>query len=103
MATISSTFLVYKVSLHAMIVYVNSTQISFFPFNLQHLWNYISIKLKCHRLSYDEAVAEQLIQLRSARVRIGTMDLKIAGIALARQALAFVKPGRLPASAEPAS
>lgn len=37
--------------------------------------------------AYDRDAAEQFARLRGARVRIGTMDLKIASIALTRQAL----------------
>jgi tRNA(fMet)-specific endonuclease VapC len=36
---------------------------------------------------FDESAAEQFDQLRSAKVRIGTMDLKIAATALVNQAL----------------
>jgi tRNA(fMet)-specific endonuclease VapC len=35
---------------------------------------------------FDEAAAEELEGLRQARVRIGTMDLRIAAICLARRA-----------------
>jgi tRNA(fMet)-specific endonuclease VapC len=37
-------------------------------------------------LDFDDAAAERLAQLRRARIRLGTMDLKIAAIALSRQA-----------------
>jgi tRNA(fMet)-specific endonuclease VapC len=39
-----------------------------------------------HVLDYDEAAVQQYDQLARARIRIGTMDLKIAAIALANQA-----------------
>lgn len=37
-------------------------------------------------LDYDEKVAAEFERLRQARIRIGTMDLKIAAIALANDA-----------------
>jgi tRNA(fMet)-specific endonuclease VapC len=37
-------------------------------------------------LDFDEAAAEQLASLRRKRLRLGTMDLKIAAIALTQQA-----------------
>jgi tRNA(fMet)-specific endonuclease VapC len=37
-------------------------------------------------LDFDEAAAEQLMHLRRKRLRLGTMDLKIAAIALIQQA-----------------
>lgn len=38
-------------------------------------------------LAFDEAAADRLSQLRRGRVRIGSMDLKIAAIALSREAI----------------
>jgi tRNA(fMet)-specific endonuclease VapC len=49
---------------------------------LQHLDNYHRIPV----LAFDEAVAVAFQQLRRARLRIGTMDLKIAAIAVSRDA-----------------
>lgn len=37
-------------------------------------------------LPYDEAAAAEFVQLRSQKVRIGTQDLRIASIALSRNA-----------------
>lgn len=37
-------------------------------------------------LPYDEAAANEFVQLRSRKVRIGTQDLRIASIALSRNA-----------------
>jgi tRNA(fMet)-specific endonuclease VapC len=37
-------------------------------------------------LSFDESATERLLQLRRARIRLGSMDLKIAAIALSREA-----------------
>jgi tRNA(fMet)-specific endonuclease VapC len=49
---------------------------------LQHLDNYRRIPV----LAFDEAAAVAFQQLRRARLRIGTMDLKIAAIAVSRDA-----------------
>jgi tRNA(fMet)-specific endonuclease VapC len=38
-------------------------------------------------LDFDGTAAEQFMQLRRSRVRIGSMDLKIASIALSRRAI----------------
>ena len=45
--------------------------------------NYCQIPL----LDFDEAASTQFEQLRSAKLRVGTMDLKIASIALAQSAI----------------
>ena len=37
-------------------------------------------------LNFDERAADRLLQLRRSRIRIGSMDLKIAAIALSREA-----------------
>lgn len=37
-------------------------------------------------LNFDEPAAERLLQLRRSRIRLGSMDLKIAAIALSREA-----------------
>ena len=42
-------------------------------------------------LSFDKAAADEYSRLRSARVRIGTMDLKIAAIALAHNATVLTR------------
>jgi tRNA(fMet)-specific endonuclease VapC len=49
---------------------------------LQHLDNYRRIPV----LPFDEAAAVAFQQLRRARLRIGTMDLKIAAIVMSRNA-----------------
>ena len=36
-------------------------------------------------LNFDESAADRLLQLRRSRIRIGSMDLKIAAIALSRE------------------
>lgn len=38
-------------------------------------------------LDFDEAAAEQFLQLRRSRLRLGSMDLKIAAIALSRDSI----------------
>jgi len=50
---------------------------------LQHLDNYRRIPV----LGFDEAAAVVFQRLRRARLRIGTMDVKIAAIVLSREAL----------------
>jgi tRNA(fMet)-specific endonuclease VapC len=47
-----------------------------------HLDNYRQVPI----LDFDDAAAEEFQRLRRARVRVGTMDLKIAAIALSRDA-----------------
>jgi tRNA(fMet)-specific endonuclease VapC len=42
--------------------------------------------LKLTVLEFDEAAAAEFERLRRSRIRIGTMDLKIAAIALAHNA-----------------
>jgi len=37
-------------------------------------------------LNFDEPAVDRLLQLRRARIRLGSMDLKIAAIALSREA-----------------
>jgi tRNA(fMet)-specific endonuclease VapC len=37
-------------------------------------------------LNFDESAAERLLHLRRTRIRLGSMDLKIAAIALSRGA-----------------
>ena len=46
-----------------------------------------------HIVLFDRAAAEQFRQLRAAKVRIGTMDLKIAAVALVNRALLLRNPG----------
>jgi tRNA(fMet)-specific endonuclease VapC len=48
----------------------------------RHIQNYRTISV----LDFDETTAVELQRLRSLRIRIGTMDLKIAAITLARDA-----------------
>jgi len=50
---------------------------------LQHLDNYRRIPV----LGFDEAAAVVFQRLRRARLRIGTMDVKIAAIVLSREAI----------------
>ena len=50
---------------------------------LQHLDNYRRLPV----LGFDDAAGAVFQRLRRARVRVGTMDLKIAAIALSRDAL----------------
>ncbi|MGE3537188.1 MAG: type II toxin-antitoxin system VapC family toxin [Candidatus Tectimicrobiota bacterium] len=54
---------------------------------LQHLDNYRRLPV----LGFDDAAGAVFQRLRRARVRVGTMDLKIAAIALSRDALLLSK------------
>jgi tRNA(fMet)-specific endonuclease VapC len=54
---------------------------------LQHLDNYRRIPI----LTFDEAAAVVFQRLRRTRLRVGTMDLKIAAIVLSRDALLLSK------------
>ena len=54
---------------------------------LQHLDNYRRIPV----LAFDEAAAVVFQRLRRARLRVGTVDLKIAAIVLSRDALLLSK------------
>ena len=54
---------------------------------LQHLDNYRRIPV----LAFDETAAVVFQRLRRARLRVGTMDLKIAAIVLSRDALLLSK------------
>jgi tRNA(fMet)-specific endonuclease VapC len=49
----------------------------------RHLENYRQIPV----LEFDEAAIDEFQHLRRARIRIGTMDLKIAAIVLSRDAI----------------
>lgn len=46
-------------------------------------------------LPFDERAADEFKRLREQRVRLGTMDLKIAAIALVNDALLLREPSRL--------
>ena len=48
----------------------------------QQLNNLVDFFARWTRLDFDEQAADQFKQLRSQKIRIGTMDLKIAAIAL---------------------
>lgn len=47
--------------------------------------------LKITVLEFDEAAADEFERLKQARIRIGTMDLKIASIALANRATVLTR------------
>jgi tRNA(fMet)-specific endonuclease VapC len=58
-------------------------QITAYSRLLSHLENYRRIPV----LTFDEAAATEFQRLRRRRLRIGTMDLKIAAIVLSRNAI----------------
>ena len=53
----------------------------------RHLLNYCSVAV----LDYDERAAAEFARLRQARVRIGTMDLRIAAIAVANDGVLLTR------------
>jgi tRNA(fMet)-specific endonuclease VapC len=53
----------------------------------QRLAKLVSTLNDWHVVAWDDSAADQFFELRRARIRIGTQDLKIASIALARDAL----------------
>lgn len=65
---------------------------------LHDLFNFFAEIPVC---DFDDSAAERLAQLRRSRVRLGSMDLKIAAIALSRQATLLSRNlgdfGQLPA------
>src|ERR1017187_8679928 len=52
----------------------------------RRLKTHIALYCKIPALDFDEKAAAELQRLRRARIRVGTMDLKIAAIALANDA-----------------
>ncbi len=50
--------------------------------------------LEINVLEFDEAAAVEFRRLKQSRVRIGTMDLKIAAIALANNATVLTRNSR---------
>jgi tRNA(fMet)-specific endonuclease VapC len=60
-----------------------SEQIQVYRRLMLHIENYRKIRV----ILYDELAAARLEQLRAHRIRVGTMDLKIAAITLSQNAL----------------
>jgi tRNA(fMet)-specific endonuclease VapC len=86
-AEVVTTIISYEEQMRGWMAYLARTrsvahQVEAYHRLLQHLDNYRRIPV----LPFDEAAAVAFQQLRRARLRIGTMDLKIAAIAVSRDA-----------------
>lgn len=57
----------------------------------RHLKRHLEIYRNIPVLEFDQAAAEQFASLQKLRLRVGTMDLKIAAIALTRQAVLLTR------------
>jgi tRNA(fMet)-specific endonuclease VapC len=82
-----TTLISYEEQMRGWMAYLARTrsvahQVEAYRRRLQHLDNYRRIPV----LPFDEAAAVAFQQLRRARLRIGTMDLKIAAIVVSRDA-----------------
>ncbi len=58
------------------------------------LWKLLDVLSDWEIILFEENAAKQFISLRRQRVRIGTMDLKIASLALVRDALLLTSNSR---------
>jgi tRNA(fMet)-specific endonuclease VapC len=86
-AEVVTTIISYEEQMRGWMAYLARTrsvahQVEAYRRLLQHLDNYRRIPV----LAFDEAAAIVFQRLRRARLRIGTMDLKIAAIAVSRDA-----------------
>jgi tRNA(fMet)-specific endonuclease VapC len=86
-AEVVTTIINYEEQMRGWLAYLARTrsvahQLDAYRRLLQHLDNYRRIPV----LPFDEAAAVTFQQLRRARLRIGTMDLKIAAIVVPRNA-----------------
>ena len=86
-AEVVTTIISYEEQMRGWMAYLARTrsvaqQVEAYRRLLQHLDNYRRIPV----LAFDEAAAVAFQQFRRARLRIGTMDLKIAAIAVSRDA-----------------
>jgi tRNA(fMet)-specific endonuclease VapC len=86
-AEVVTTIISYEEQMRGWMAYLARTrsvahQVEAYRRLLQHLDNYRRIPV----LPFDDAAAVTFQQLRHTRLRIGTMDLKIAAIAVSRDA-----------------
>lgn len=84
---ITTTIITYEEQTRGWLAYVSKARTM--PDQIlayQRLREHIDCSRRIDLLPFDEAAAVEFQRLRQARVRIGTMDLKIAAIALARNA-----------------
>ena len=70
--------------------YQKGTQIVSYT-RLQRLFEFIA---EWELLPWDEAAVSVMLDLRQSKIRVGTMDLKIASIALARDATLLTRNSR---------
>ena len=87
-AEVVTTIISYEEQMRGWMAYLAQTrsvaqQVAAYRRLLQHLDNYRWIPV----LAFDEAAAVVFQRLRRARLRIGTMDVKIAAIVLSREAI----------------
>jgi tRNA(fMet)-specific endonuclease VapC len=87
-AEVVTTIISYEEQMRGWMAYLAQTrsvaqQVAAYRRLLQHLDNYRRIPV----LGFDEAAAVVFQRLRRARLRIGTMDVKIAAIVLSHEAL----------------
>jgi tRNA(fMet)-specific endonuclease VapC len=87
-AEVVTTIISYEEQMRGWMAYLAQTrsvaqQAAAYQRLLQHLDNYRRIPV----LAFDEAAAVVFQRLRRTRLRIGTMDVKIAAIVLSREAI----------------
>ena len=85
---VATTIISYEEQIRGWMAYIASAktiarQVESYARLRRHLENYRHIPI----LDFDEHAAAEYQRLRRARIRIGTMDLKIAAIVLSRDAL----------------
>ena len=89
---VAVTVITYEEQSRGRLAAVNSAKTPFqlkqtYTHLLQHIRNYQKIPL----LEFDEAAISIASELRKAKVRIGTLDLRIASIAIANNALLITR------------
>lgn len=89
---VAVTIITYEEQSRGRLAAVNSakTQLQLkqtYAYLLQHIRNYQQIPL----LEFDDAAISIASELRKAKVRIGTMDLRIAAIAIANAAILITR------------
>ena len=60
-------------------------------FAYEMLHQFLKTFRRTNVLDFDDAAAGEFVKLKSARLRVGTMDLKIASIALANKAILITR------------
>jgi tRNA(fMet)-specific endonuclease VapC len=85
---VATTIISYEEQMRGWMAYIAqaksmSQQLQAYRRLRRHLENYRQIPV----VEFDEAAIDEFQRLRHARIRIGTMDLKIAAIVLSRKAI----------------